>query len=61
MIAYNALDYNADFDLENILVINFDITDLPIRFDILKTYENLTTGVIHKGYFTELRYIKGLI
>lgn len=61
MIAYNALDYNADFDLENILVINFDITDLPIRFDILKTYENLTTRVIHKGYFTELRYIKGLI
>ena len=62
LLGYNAINYENGkiFDSQNILLINFDVGHLPIRYDIIKTYINIETNKTYTGYFSEINY-KGIL
>ena len=65
LICYNAENYepgwNYDKTIKNLVIIDFDVQYLPIRYDEIKTYINVNTNKKYQGYFSNIKNIKGLL
>ena len=62
LIGYNSPNYGTgkQFGINNLLLLNFDISKLPIRYDVIKTYQNIETEKMYVGYFSEIT-CKGIL
>ena len=62
LIGYNSPNYGTgkQFGINNLLLLNFDISKLPIRYDVIKTYQNIETEKMYVGYFSEIN-CKGIL
>ena len=62
LIGYNSPYYGTgkQFGINNLLLLNFDISKLPIRYDVIKTYKNIETEKMYVGYFSEIN-CKGIL
>lgn len=56
LLGYNALQFETGtpYNSNNLLLIDFDIDKLPIRYDLIKTYKNIETEKMYVGYFSEI-------
>ena len=56
LLGYNALQFETGtpYNSNNLLLIDFDVDKLPIRYDLIKTYKNIETEKMYVGYFSEI-------
>lgn len=62
LLGYNALQFETGtpYNSNNLLLIDFDVDKLPIRYDLIKTYKNIETEKMYVGYFSEIN-CKGVL
>jgi len=56
LLGYNALQFETGtpYNSNNLLLIDFDVDKLPIRYDLIKIYKNIETEKMYVGYFSEI-------
>ena len=65
LLCYNAQEYKPGWDFgkeaKSLLLIDFDISLLPIRYDTIKTYINVKNNISYQGYYNSIKTVEGLV